>query len=270
MGGPDVKADARRVYKVLKTGGTAIVPASVGYAIMTTNPVALEKLFTTKRRGAHKRHGMGGSYELHRQIHVMDPISADITYTLTQTFGLTLGVISRFNEQHPMIKNIDERTMEAATNGETMAMLINAGTLVDEVIKLTSAENMPVLGSSANLSGTGSLSLAFISDPELSEVVGTKYRVEDINKEILDIADIVIDYGLVKWWIHGGSSTMLDFSGKTIKVVRFGASYDVIRDHLKRFFQIELPSDPGRASLPSGHLQVLQPLASLEKLTAGA
>lgn len=159
MGGPDVKSDARRVFEVLRAGGTAILPASVGYAIMSTNPKALEKVFTAKRRGAHKRHGMGGSYELHKQIHVMEPIHADIVYTLTQTFGLTLGVIGRFNKEHPMIKNIDERTMEAATNGDTMAMLINAGPLVDEVIKLTSAENMPVLGSSANLSGTGSFSL---------------------------------------------------------------------------------------------------------------
>jgi len=161
MGGPDVKADARRVYEVLKAGGTAILPASVGYAIMTTDPGALEKMFTTKRRGAHKRHGMGGSYDLHKQIHVMSPIHADITYTLTQTFGLTLGVISKVNKDHPMIKNIDERTMEAATNDDTMAMLIGAGTLVDEVIKLTSAENLPVLGSSANLSGTGSCCLLF-------------------------------------------------------------------------------------------------------------
>ena len=156
MGGPDIKADARRVYEVLKAGGTAIIPASVGYAIMTTNPEALEKMFRTKRRGAHKRHGMGGSYELHKQIHVMSPVHADITYTLTQTFGLTLGVISKFDKEHPMIKNIDQRTMEAATNGDTIAMLINAGLLADEVIKLTSAENLPVLGSSANLSGTGS------------------------------------------------------------------------------------------------------------------
>jgi hypothetical protein len=92
--------------------------------------------------------------------------------------------------------------------------------------------------------------------------------VEDINKEIQEIADIVIDYGLVKWSIYGRSSTMLDFSGPKIEVVRIGACFDLIKDILKRFWQIEIPSDPGRESLPSGHLKMLIPLKSLEKLVA--
>jgi len=99
-------------------------------------------------------------------------------------------------------------------------------------------------------------------------ISGTKYRVEDINKEILDIADVVIDYGLLKWWIHGRSSTLIDFSGPTLEVVRIGACYDTIKDLLNRHWGIELPNDPGVASLPAGHMKVPPPLQSLEKLVA--
>lgn len=84
--------------------------------------------------------------------------------------------------------------------------------------------------------------------------------------EILDIADIVIDYGLLKWWIHGRSSTLIDFSGPKLEVVRIGACYDVIKDVLKRRWGIELPSDPGMASNSFGHLKTPPPLKSLEKL----
>jgi hypothetical protein len=97
-------------------------------------------------------------------------------------------------------------------------------------------------------------------------MTGTKYRVEDINKEITNIADIVIDYGLLKWWVHGRSSTLLDFSGPKVEVVRIGACYDVIKDVLKRRWDIELPTDPGMDSLKFGHLKTLAPLESLQKL----
>jgi len=249
MGSPDVKADALRAFEVLKAGGIAICPATVGYAILTTNTQALERMFTTKKRGTHKRHGMGGNYDIHKDLHIMSPLYADIVHTLTQTFDLPMGCVAKFKKDHPLIQGIDEETLLASTNGESMSMLINAGTFMDELTKLTFAANLPVLGSSANISGTG-----------------TKYRVEDINKEILDIADIVIDYGLVKWWIHGRSSTMLDFSKENIEVVRIGACYDVMKDLLWRYWEIELPNDPGMAQSASGHMMTLPPLETLQKL----
>lgn len=76
----------------------------------------------------------------------------------------------------------------------------------------------------------------------------------------------MIDYGLLKWWIHGRSSTLIDFSGETLEVVRIGACYDTIKDLLSRMWGIELPNDPGMASLPMGHMKVPPPLQSLEKL----
>lgn len=90
--------------------------------------------------------------------------------------------------------------------------------------------------------------------------------VDDIPKELIDLADIVLDYGLVKYGFHGRSSTMIDFSGPLPEVIRFGVCYDVIQDHIKRFWGIELPDDPGKAELPSGHRKVLPPLESLDHL----
>lgn len=155
MAGPDIKKDAKRVFEVLKAGGTAIVPASAGYTIMSDNSKSLKRIFMTKKRGAHKRHGMSGSYALHKRLHVIDQKHADTVHTLTQTFGLTLGVVAKVNDSDPIVQNLDEDTLEAASNEETMAMLIGAGTLHDEITNLTAAENMLILGSSANLTGTG-------------------------------------------------------------------------------------------------------------------
>jgi tRNA A37 threonylcarbamoyladenosine synthetase subunit TsaC/SUA5/YrdC len=155
MGAPDIKADARRAFEVLKAGGIAIIPAKMGYAIASSSTAALEKVFTTKRRGAHKRHAMGGSYELHKELHVLDPQHAEIVRCLVQDFDLPLAVIAKYNPDHPMMKNIDQSTLEALTVDGTLAMLINGGALQDELTKLMMEANLPLLGSSANLSGTG-------------------------------------------------------------------------------------------------------------------
>lgn len=90
--------------------------------------------------------------------------------------------------------------------------------------------------------------------------------LQDVPQELIDIADIVIDYGLVKWGYHGRSSTMIDFSKPVPEVIRIGVGYDVIKDHAKLFWGIEFPNDPGKVSLPSGHLKILQPLKSLDEL----
>ena len=38
---------------------------------------------------------------------------------------------------------------------------------------------------------------------------GTKFRVEDIQQELVDVADIVIDYGLLKYHKYQRSSTSM-------------------------------------------------------------
>lgn len=52
--------------------------------------------------------------------------------------------------------------------------------------------------------------------------------------------------------------------------MRIGACYDVIKDLVKRFWDIELPSDPGRASVPHGNLKTLPPSETLKKLVQQA
>lgn len=155
MAPPDMRADALRVFEILKKGGTAICPADVGYAIMTCNPEALEKVFNTKKRGSHKRHAMIGSYAIHRDLHTMSPLHAEIVTSLTQDFDLPLGVIGKYKADHPLVTALDEGTMEASSVGGTISVLVNAGRFQDELTKLTAAADMPLLGSSANLSGTG-------------------------------------------------------------------------------------------------------------------
>ncbi|KAF2104447.1 hypothetical protein NA57DRAFT_51270 [Rhizodiscina lignyota] len=251
MPSPNVKEDARRVYEAIKGGGLAILQLTVGYTMMGSTAEALDRMFLAKKRGPEKRHAMGGNLELHQQIHIMHLEHAEMVRCLIEDFDLPLGIVAPYRKDHPIIKNIDTRTLEVTTAGDTLFMLINAGKLLDEVTKLTMAVNIPILGSSSNLSGTGA-----------------KFRFEDVPEELKSVSDVTLDYGLIKF-VHSPrtSSTMLDFSGPVPKVLRIGVGYEIIRDHIQRFWGTELPNDPGFHVNPSGHMGTAPaPLKSLQDL----
>ena len=90
------------------------------------------------------------------------------------------------------------------------------------------------------------MSVGYSANRSLS---GTKFRVEDIEPELLGIADIVIDHGLRLYHLYRASSTLLDL--ETFEVVRYGACFELIADALKRRFGIAL------APPPPGHIRTL-------------
>ncbi|KAF2100053.1 hypothetical protein NA57DRAFT_75557 [Rhizodiscina lignyota] len=234
--GPNIDpiADAKRVFAVLQKGGLAIIPVDVGYAVCAMHNEALERAFTTKQRKPHKRHAMMGSWATHQAIHVLPPREARMAKLIVKDLDLPLGLVAPFKEDHPVIQKLGVETLERSSVEGTLAMLVNVGPLVDELTRLALEANVPIMGSSANLTGKG-----------------TKPLVADIEPEILAAADIVIDYGRIKYSNPRTSSTMYDF--KNMRLIRYGACYDVIKDALNRFYGIDLPDDPGKDVLFSGH-----------------
>ena len=230
----DTKADAKRVFDVLCRGGIAIIPVDVGYAICAADSVALQRAFETKQRKPHKRHAMIGSWALHKEIHVLPPREAGMTKLLVHDLNLPLGLVAPFGADHPMIQKLGQETLARSTMEGTLAMLVNGGQLMDELARLAFESGQPIMGSSANLTGKG-----------------TKALVEDIEPEIVEAADIIINYGRMKYNYPRTSSTMIDF--KNVRLLRFGACYDVIKDAFRRFYGIDLPEDPGKDVLFSGH-----------------
>jgi tRNA A37 threonylcarbamoyladenosine synthetase subunit TsaC/SUA5/YrdC len=255
-GAPNIIADAQRIYAVLRSGGIALCPSDVGYFLATTSTEALTRIFNAKKRAASKRHPMVGTFALHQSLHILSPLQTQIIRCLVIDFALPLAVVAKYRPDHPVIKKMDElERLDTSTAGETIHAAMNVGKLCEELAKLCIADNMPFQGSSANLSGSGN-----------------NYRLEDVPKEFRELADIEVDHGLAKWGAAypGLGATILDFSDeKDIGVVRIGACYDVILDKLKRFFGIELPADPGRASVPHGNMKVLEESDALKRLVEG-
>ena len=232
MGRPDVRRDAERAFAVLERGGVAILPMSVGYSAIGGSAAALKKIFDTKQRAPSKLNAMLGDVALHRELHVLDQKGWDVAATLIEDCDLPLGAIAPARMDHPILRRMEPQALEASTSAGTVLMLLNAGPFHAEITRLSREALHPLFGSSANRS-----------------LSGTKFRVEDIEPELLGIADIVIDHGLRLYHLYRASSTLLDL--ETFEVVRYGACFELIADVLKRRFGIAL------APPPPGHIRNL-------------
>lgn len=112
---------------------------------------------------------------------------------------------------HPLIEALDEERLRQSKRNGTFCMLLNAGTVHAGISRLSRESAHPFFGSYAN-----------------RKMQDTKFRVEDIEPVIRDVADVIIDQGLRKYQLYEKSSTLLEFS--EMKVVRPGACYELITD----------------------------------------
>ncbi len=221
----DIAADAARAMDTLQNAGIAILPNDVGYSLIAAHRDALRRIFDTKRRAPTKLNAMLGNRQLHEELHIVGSRGAEIVDAITRDYDLPLGLIAPCRTEHPLLRALDPDIYERSTRGGTLLMLLNAGGFHAEITRLSVARKTLLFGSSANLS-----------------MHGTKFRVEDMEPEITDIADVVIDYGLMKYHPWQSSSTLLNC--ETLEVVRHGSCFENIADILQRHFGVRLTPRP--------------------------
>ena len=221
----DIKKDALRAMDVVLGGGIAIIPTYVGYVILGATTDAINRTIKVKQRGPAKLNAVIGCTSMHAALHVLEGHKREMVRVITEDYDLPMGTVAPADLNHQMLKTLDSEVLARTTLGGTLAMLLNAGPLMDTMAQLSFEAGQLVVGSSANLS-----------------LQGTKFRATDIEPEVLDAADLVIDYGLMRWASYGRSSTMInvhDFS-----VVRYGSCLDLINDVLQRHFNFSLTPEP--------------------------
>lgn len=224
----DPRSDAMRAMQVMEQGGVAILPNDVGYSLIGVTAPALHRIFATKRRAPSKLNAMLGNDALHRELHQVSPRGREIVQAIVHDYDLPLGLVAPCRVDHPLLAKLDPDIYARSTREYTLLMLLNAGPFHREITRLSLERETLLFGSSANLS-----------------LHGTKFRVEDMEPEITAIADVVIDYGLMKYHPWQASSTLINC--ETLEVIRYGSCFENIADILKRHFKVDLPPRP---SLP--------------------
>ena len=224
----DYETDAQRVYDVLADGGIGIIPTDVGYVILAIAKDAIWRIFEAKERKPEKLNAMIGCAALHEELHDLGDDRRAVIAAITGSYDLPLVAVGPAQLDHPKLARLEPDILDQSTHEGTVAMLMNAGPLLDTMAQISHRNARPVIGSSANLS-----------------LRGVKFRVEDIEPQIIDAADIVIDYGLMRWGAYAKSSTMIDFTDYS--VVRHGSCFDLIADICQRHFDIALAPPPDGA-----------------------
>jgi tRNA A37 threonylcarbamoyladenosine synthetase subunit TsaC/SUA5/YrdC len=222
----DPAADAARAMVAIEAGGIAIMPMDIGYSLIGAAPTALTRIFATKGRSSAKLNAMLGNDAMAREVYALSRRGRDVIDAITKDYDLPLGAVAPFRADHPMMARVDADTLARSTKDGTLLMLLNAGHFHAAITRLSLERARALFGSSANRS-----------------LAGTKFRAADIEPEITAIADVVIDYGLVKYHPWRASSTILNV--ETLEVVRFGALYENIAAIVARWFGVELPPRPG-------------------------
>jgi tRNA A37 threonylcarbamoyladenosine synthetase subunit TsaC/SUA5/YrdC len=222
----DIAGDAQRAFTVLQHGGAAIVPHSIGYAALGGSAATLRRIFEAKRRGPAKRNAMVANLAIQSEVQQCTPRGRDIVRAIVEDYDLPLGCIAPCRLDHPMLAALDAETLAASTRKGTVAMLLNAGHFHAELTRLSHDALFPLFGSSANLS-----------------LSGTKFRVEDIEPQIIAIADIVIDHGQQRWSLRRVRRRSM--SRRSKGPLR---SSMPISPTLKRHFSVELPWAAGQST----------------------
>ncbi|MDC0074294.1 Sua5/YciO/YrdC/YwlC family protein [Alphaproteobacteria bacterium] len=213
----NVPVQSSQVLDVIEKGGVAIIPLDVAYAIVGNSKRSIENIFSCKDRSYEKPSGMFSNYDLLKEIQIIESWKHDIIKAVIFDNDLPMSTVAPFKKEHPIFKNLDPWVLNTSSKIGTLDMLLNAGEFHNEMTKQSMDRLMPVLGSSANTSLTGS-----------------KYILDEVDSPVLKAGDILVDGGKSKYANDDGlSSSIIDFSN--FQTIRVGVCYEKICEIFLKF-----------------------------------
>ena len=221
-----LESDARKAFQVMRSGGVAVLPLSVSYAIFAHSASGVERIFQLKQRSQSKPNGVIGNWDIFTNLMQLTQRDHDLVRCITLDHDLPLSVIAPFDPQHDWLRTVEFGALRRATKGNTMDLLMNAGALHNALARMSWDSAVPLMGSSANLSQSGS-----------------KFTLESVQDSLKDGCDLVLGYGTSPYanrWDIG--STIIELPGW--KVLRWGGCFEAQAALIRKHFGVELPARP--------------------------
>lgn len=226
-----IRADALRAFRIMKAGGVAVLPLSVSYAIFAHTARGVERIYELKKRAQTKPNGVIGNWDIFCEVMDTTPRDKDLVRCIIQDHDLPLSVIAAFRTDHDWLRTVEYGGLRRSTKGNTMDLLLNAGALHNELARMSWESASPLMGSSANVSLTGS-----------------KFTLDDVQQSLKDGCDIALDYGTSPYanpYVIG--STIIELP--SWRVLRWGGCFEQQAVLIRRHFGVELPPRPQEGPL---------------------
>lgn len=218
--------DACHAFQVMVSGGVAVLPLSVSYAIFAHTALGVERIYQLKQRPQTKPNGVIGNWDIFTGVFEVTQRDRDLVDCITRDHNLPLSVIAPFNPNHDWLRTVEYGALRRSTKGPTMDLLMNAGPLHNELARMSLEGAKPLMGSSANLSSSGS-----------------KFRLEDVQDPLKQGCDLVLGYGTSPYVndMQMGS-TIIELP--SWKVMRWGGCFEAQARLVEKHFGVCLPSRP--------------------------
>jgi tRNA A37 threonylcarbamoyladenosine synthetase subunit TsaC/SUA5/YrdC len=217
-----VEADALRVFDVVRDGGVALIPLDVAYALVARTPEAVRRVYAAKGRELNKPMGLVGGLAAHNALHLLDASKRAMVRAIVAEHYLPLSVVAPFRQGHAYLTGLDPLVLAQSTHAGTLNLLLNAGALRTRLAQLCWAKGVAMVGTSANLSLSGS-----------------RFSVATVDAAILAACDLVIDQGTSRYENREGkSSTIIDF--ENLRLLRHGVCGEAILRVLRSQFGVTL------------------------------
>lgn len=226
-----VRSDALKAFRVMKAGGVAVLPLSVSYAIFAHTARGVERIYELKQRAQTKPNGVIGNWDIFQEVLETTARDKELVRCVTLDHDLPLSVIAPFRSDHDWLRTVEFGALRRSTKGPTMDLLMNAGALHNELARMSWESAAPLMGSSANVSLTGS-----------------KFTLADVQDSLKQGCDIVLDYGTSAYANdYAIGSTIIELP--SWKVLRWGGCFEQQAAIVHKVFGVELPSRPREGPL---------------------
>jgi tRNA A37 threonylcarbamoyladenosine synthetase subunit TsaC/SUA5/YrdC len=171
----DLETDAPRAYDLLRHGGLALACTDTGYGFIAMRSPAVRRIYELKGRSSEKPCVTVGT------LPILDDVALDVSphtrhWLETATTRWPLAVIAHSNPRSRLLARMEPFVVEQSQKAGTIATFYGVGPLIQRVAALAYADGELVVGSSANLSGTGN-----------------NYRLDEVPPSILDAVDLVVE-----------------------------------------------------------------------------
>jgi tRNA A37 threonylcarbamoyladenosine synthetase subunit TsaC/SUA5/YrdC len=195
-----IEADARRMYTLLADGGLALARTNTGYGLVAMRSDAVRRIYALKGRSAQKPCVTVGT------MAILDDVARGIDpetrgWLSRAVAKWPMAVIARTNQRSTLLSSFEPFVASQCTKADTIATFFGVGELIARTATLAFEHGQLIVGSSANLAGTGN-----------------NYSLDAVPDVIRDAVDLEFDYGVAPFTSDAKlASTILDLTRGTFQ-----------------------------------------------------
>lgn len=218
----DIETDARRMYALLADGGLALARTNTGYGLVAMKTAAVQRIYELKGRPAQKPCVTVGTMAIVDEV--TTGIDSDIRDWLSDAASRwPMAIIARMERRSKLLASFEPFVASQCTKAGTIATFFGVGELIARAAEIAFERGQLVVGSSANLAGTGN-----------------NYSLDAVPDSIRRAVDLEFDYGPSPFSSDAKlASTILDLTRGEFQ--RKGVAFDEVEASWNAFLAKRTP-----------------------------